>query len=165
MKRLVVGAALVALGAAGPVWAADPAPSSKSPWYSRMLSAPEPVPPPRPAKRDPAAEAAAVRAGAETELMRRLAVCDQLRQIAYENNDTNLDGRVFDLEEKSWELYRRKTAHLPCNRLMPSDIEQGIGSRLIGTPTPIDSADGLEPARTTQTSRKAQASIIREVKP
>ena len=97
--------------------------------------------------------------------MRRLAVCDQLRQIAFENNDTKTDGRVAELEEKAWDLYRRKTAHLPCNRLMPSDAEQGIGSRLIGAPTAADSADRLDATRSTQTGRKAQASAIREVKP
>jgi hypothetical protein len=170
MKRLAIGAALLALGvAAGSAQAGEnPAPvPNQSPWYKRWFGiGPDPVVvAPRPKKRDPAAEAASIRASAEADLIRRMAVCDQLRQIAFENNDSALDNRIMELEQQAWELYRRRTAQLPCNRLVPNEDERSLDSKLIGSTSNSAAADRLAPTGSAEKTRKAQASAIREVKP
>lgn len=167
MKRLALGAVLAVLTAlAVPARAENTSlpPQAQAPWYKRWFGiGPDPVVPPQPPKRDPAAEAASARAAAETDYNRRLAVCLELRQMALERNDQAFDLRVQELEQKAWELYRRQTAHLPCNRLMPSD-ERAVGSRLVDAPTSAVSADRLSP-RTSDTGRRLQASAVREINP
>ncbi len=169
MKRLALGAALLAVGVtAGSALAGEsPAASSPtSPWYKRWFGiGPDPVVAPRPKKRNPAAEAAALRAAAEADFNRRMLVCDQLRQIAFENNDSKLDERVTQLEQQAWDLYLRRTAHLPCNRLVPNDDERTLDLKLVGSSSAATTADRLAPNGGAEMSRKAQASAIREVKP
>ena len=169
MNRVAVGAAVVALGAlVGPARAdegpAAPAPY-KAPWYKQMFGIGPNPPPQRPVKRDPALEAANARAAAEADYSRRMWVCLELRQIASETENTGLEAKVQELEQKAWEVYRRQTAHLPCNRLVVGDDERAIGSRLGGAPSATIAADRLELPRGTETGRRAQASIVREVKP
>src|SRR5439155_24416768 len=60
-----------------------PEQAHKAPWYKRWFGiGPDAPQPPPPVQRDPAAEAAAQRAAAEADLIRRQEVCDELRQIA-----------------------------------------------------------------------------------
>jgi hypothetical protein len=170
MKRLAIGAALLALGlAAGSARADDKSATvstKEAPWYKRWFGiGPEPIVAPPPKKRDPAAEAASIRAAAEADLNRRVAVCDQLRQIAFENGDSRLNDRALELEQQAWEIYRRRTAQLPCNRLVPTEEERSLDSKLIGSSSTATAADRLAPKGGVDTSRKTQASAIREVKP
>ena len=169
MKRLAFGLALAALGLlAGPVRAADsPAlPAYKPSWMKRNFGiGPEPPKPPPPIKRDPAVEASNARATAEADLFRRQTVCDALRQVAFDANKPELHDQANELDQKAWDIYLRQTAHLPCNRLVPADVEKAMGSRLIGPGGTTTAADHLEATRGSDTGRRAQASAIREIKP
>src|SRR5262245_25819344 len=114
MNRQAVGAALLALCAlAGPLCAAEPgkSPMEKAPWYKRWLGiGPDPViTPPKPERRDPALEAATVRSKAEADLDRRQRVCDELREIAYQTNNSELEAKAVELERQAWDLYRKQT--------------------------------------------------------
>ena len=50
--------------------------------------------------------------GAYEDCMRRLAVCDRLREIANQTGNARLDHQAEELDRRAWELYRKKTAHL-----------------------------------------------------
>src|SRR5262249_22010049 len=147
MNRLAFGAALLALGAlAGPLCAADPAPSpmAKAPWYKRWFGiGPDPVVAPKPERRDPAAEAATARSKAEADLDRRQRVCDELRQIAYDTNNTELEAKAEALERQAWELYRKQTEFLPCSKLMPAQEEKALDKRLGTTTAAAEATDKL----------------------
>jgi hypothetical protein len=166
MKRFAVGA-ILALLAAQSLRAADPPadqlPQYQAPWYKRWFGiGPEPPKPPPPPRRDPAGEAAAQRSAAEVDLNRRLKVCDELRRIALDTGNDQLDDRAMNLEQKAWELYKRQTAHLPCNRLVPSEEKL---ERQLGTPTSATAAaEKLAPSK-TEAGRTSQANAFREVKP
>jgi hypothetical protein len=170
MNRLTVGAALVALGAfAGPLCADDAAPSpmAKAPWYKRWFGVgPDPVVTPKPAKRDPAAEAASARSRAEADLDRRQRVCTELRQIAFDTNNTELEAKADALERQAWELYQKQTQHLPCSRLMPAQSEEKALDQRLGTSTAAaDAADKLTTPAINVPSRRVQASAKREEQP
>lgn len=168
MNRLAIGAAMLALVGASALSAAEPAlPKGgyRAPWYKRLFGiGPEPpkvVPSP---PRDPAKVAAAERARAEADLDRRLRVCDQLRQIAYETQNDQLAARADDLERQACELYKQQTAHLPCSRLVPMTDDRAL-DRQLDLDSPTVAADKLTTPAISIPSRKAQASAIREVKP
>lgn len=167
MKKLVLpalaGLALLASAVCGAEPQAMPAykPTFMKKWFG---IGPEPPKPPPPIRRDPAIEASNARANAEADLLRRQAACDALRKIAYESNRPELEEQAMQLEEKAWEIYRKQTAHLPCNRLVPEKTE-GLASRRLGIPEPTAAADRLEATKPTDLGKKAQASTIREIKP
>ena len=148
--------------------AAEPAPSpmAKAPWYKRWLGVgPEPVVTPKPEKRDPATEAATARSRAEADLDRRQRVCTELRQIAYDTNNSELEAKADELERQAWELYRKQTEFLPCSKLMPSQEEKALDRRLGTTTAASDSADNLTTPAISVPSRRMQASAVREGKP
>ncbi len=64
--------------------------------------------------------AAAVRAQEEANLLRRLAVCDRLKQIALETGDTKLEDDAMRMELKAEEVYRQRTKSL-TGKTAPSD--------------------------------------------
>ena len=165
MKRFAL-AAIVAVLAVQTLRAADPPadqPQYKAPWYKRWFGiGPEPPKPPPPVRGDPAAEAASQRSAAEADLNRRLKICDELRRIALDSGNDQLDERAMTLEQKAWEIYKRQTAHLPCNRLMPS--EEKLERQLATSTSASAAADKLQPSK-AETNRTSQANAFREVKP
>ena len=64
-------------------------------------------------KDDPASKAAAPvvvdEKLAKAEWLRRVEVCDKLREIAAENRDDDLKRRADQLESRAWDTYARKT--------------------------------------------------------
>jgi hypothetical protein len=70
------------------------------------------VMPPHPLPRD---EAAAIRAREEDALLRRMAVCDKLRQIAARTGDDELDRMAEQLLERANNVYLRRIADLPAS--------------------------------------------------
>jgi hypothetical protein len=54
--------------------------------------------------------------------LRRLAVCDQLRDVALKNNDENLRRQAEELEAQASAIYFKQTAHLSVGK-----AEQAIG--------------------------------------
>jgi hypothetical protein len=117
---------------------AKPAPASHgigfhwSPVFSHMFGLDQPKPPPKPApkpkkKEEPTAkkstappskpanlvdEAAADRAREEEVLLRRLAVCDKLMEIAVRTKDQELLHRAEQLDERARTTYAQRTAYL-----------------------------------------------------
>src|SRR5207245_2565264 len=71
-------------------------------------------PPEAPVKAAPAVdEAAQQRNREEAAYLRRLAVCDKLKQIAYQTNDEKLQRQAEQLDERVWEVYSQRIANLP----------------------------------------------------
>lgn len=67
-------------------------------------------------------ENSAERAREQAALLRRLAVCDQLRTVAARKQDDALMRRADALDERAWDIYTRRVAHLPAGRAV---IESG----------------------------------------
>jgi hypothetical protein len=44
--------------------------------------------------------------------LRRLAVCDQMREIAIKNNDDNLNRQADELQAQAWAIYSKHTVSL-----------------------------------------------------
>lgn len=61
-------------------------------------------------------ENSAERAREQATLLRRLAVCDQLRTVAARRQDDALMRRADALDEQAWDIYTRRIAHLPAGR-------------------------------------------------
>ncbi len=78
-------------------------------------------------------EAAAARSREEAVLLRRLAVCDKLMEIAVRNNDTELLRRVEVLDERARSIYAQRTAHLVGSTGEFQSDEQ-ILEKHLGTP-------------------------------
>ncbi len=166
MKCPAVGAAILALGVVGPLCADDmpQSPNVGVPWYTRWfgIGTPPPRPAPPPRRRDPAAESARVRAQAEADLLRQLKVCDQLREVAMQTNNADLLSKVDDLERQATELYKQRTAYLPCSKLMPTQSESELDRQLDATSSP---ADRLTTPAISVPTRTSQASNRREGTP
>jgi hypothetical protein len=71
--------------------------------------------------RKPTETNAAVLAQEQANLLRRIAVCDRLRQLALELGDTKLEAEADRLEERANEVYRLRT-----RKLTDSPAEQGV---------------------------------------
>jgi hypothetical protein len=86
------------------------------------LSPLPPTPPEKPKPRqanepNKASEtAAALRAQEEMNLLRRLAACDRLKQIALESGNSELESQAIRLEERATEVYKLRTANLPAGK-------------------------------------------------
>jgi hypothetical protein len=55
---------------------------------------------------------------------RRLAVCDQLRDVALKNNDENLRRQAEELEAQASAIYFKQTAHLPASKVESTAVEE-----------------------------------------
>ncbi len=64
----------------------------------------------------------------QAEYLRRLAVCDQLREVALKNNDENLNRQADELQAQAWTIYSKHVASLPAPVANASGSE-GSGSR------------------------------------
>jgi hypothetical protein len=72
-------------------------------------------PPPKPAAE--ARRGATQRAQEQAKLLRRLAVCDQLKLIAYQTKDDALLHRAEQLEDRAQSLYNQRIAQLPASKV------------------------------------------------
>jgi hypothetical protein len=173
MNRLKVGAALAVLlmvSSAPHAFADDPPPKeTQAPWYQRWFGRTKKEPPKveqvKP-KTSPGTEAAIVRAKAEAELNRRREVCDQIRQIAFETSNKELQDKADRLDREAWDAYQRAVAHLPVGRMMPGNDEKLLDQKLAPAPaTTAASAARLAPKLSFEQPSQASAAPIREVKP
>jgi hypothetical protein len=48
----------------------------------------------------------------QAEYLRRLAVCDQLREVALKNNDEGLNRQADDLQAQAWAIYSKRVASI-----------------------------------------------------
>jgi hypothetical protein len=72
--------------------------------------------------------AAVVRAREEAALLRRQEVCCKLKEIALQTNDPELERRAQELEERAWEVYNLRTAHLPQDDAGFEETEPALGA-------------------------------------
>ena len=68
--------------------------------------------------RKPNDTAAALRAQEESNLLRRLAVCDRIKALALETGDARLEEQAAALETRANEVYKSRTANLPAGKMM-----------------------------------------------
>ena len=70
----------------------------------------------------------------QAEYLRRLAVCDQLREVALKNNDENLNRQADELQAQAWTIYSKHVASLsaPVAKTWGSE---GSGSRALSNNT------------------------------
>jgi hypothetical protein len=52
----------------------------------------------------------------QAEYLRRLAVCDQLREIALKNNDENLNRQAEELQLQAWAVYSKRIAGISAGK-------------------------------------------------
>ncbi|HEV3447442.1 MAG TPA: hypothetical protein VG099_22565 [Gemmataceae bacterium] len=74
-----------------------------------------------PKPKNPAHEAASERAREEAILMRRLEVCDKLKEIALRTNDGELFRRAEVLDERARTTYAQRTSYLGGNGGLATD--------------------------------------------
>jgi hypothetical protein len=94
-------------------------------------------------------QAEALRSREQAALIRRLEVCDRLREIALQTNDTFLESQALQLEERAGATFARRTAHLPIG----SPVED-LDEQILERHTKIGSANGLLPARSPSAAGK-----------
>jgi hypothetical protein len=77
-----------------------------------------------------AADTAKAKAREEASLLRRLAVCDQLRLIASKTNDDTLARHADELDQRARDLYTQRIARLPIHMVVSkSDIAKAKQQR------------------------------------
>jgi hypothetical protein len=81
-------------------------------WFSRLFGRTAPVPEPKEEKTVPVVSRAAVLTQAKADFLRRLEVCDKLRDIALQNNDSELLNRVEQLQTRAKDAYIQRTNHV-----------------------------------------------------
>jgi hypothetical protein len=128
---------------------AKPAPKSSirwSPFFARAFRLDESKPQPKPVAKSkkktttekpaaPTRNVAAERSREEAELLRRLAVCDKLMEIAVRTNDNELFHRVEVLDERARSTYQQRTA--------------ALGTRLNNLEQKVKTVDKRPAAKTT----------------
>jgi len=102
--------------------------------------------------------AAAERSREQAALLRRLAVCDQLKTVAYRTKDDALLHRAEQLEEQAQTVYSQRIAHLPASQASapasdapPSQYKSAASD----TPNPLR-ASSLPGARTEKAENAAE---------
>jgi hypothetical protein len=172
MRRLCVWTVTVLILAAPALARAgdpDDDSSSKGSWFSRLFSgksqAPAQPKEKKMDKNDAAERYAASRKAAvvsqareKNEWLRRVAVCDKLRDIAALTNDDELLRKADQLDQRAWETYQKRTARLPAGAA-GLQADERILERRLGPSA--NTAQGLLPSSGTSTAGQA---AIREVR-
>lgn len=135
-RRLAALGLVVLVAAAGaqtPGTMAEPANGPR--WWNRLFGSPPPPPAPKQAA---GPGTMADRAAEQDKLMkaylRRLDVCDRIRDVAHEANNPRLFEEASRLEEMAWKLYQSRS------------------SRLLGVSIATADEEPLEPARPEPTT-------------
>lgn len=138
--RWARGIAVALLGTAASVgWAQQPAGTSQDTgksWFgslftderSKPAAKAEAVPVARPSVASSIKKAQEERAQQRADYMRRLQVCDRLRQIALEGNDMELERQADELEARARQVYKDQSA-----RPTPAEVAQ---AKLLEEPPP-----------------------------
>jgi hypothetical protein len=147
MRRGVVVAlnGILLLGLATVARAAEPADNDATApsggWFTRWFSFGKKAPEmkaaekskeatPAPSKAMLLQAAAAQRAQEEAALLRRQGVCLKLRMIAAQTNDEELRRKADQLDERAWNSYVQRTAHLPNGDAGPASDEAVLARHL-----------------------------------
>jgi hypothetical protein len=140
--------------------------AAKGSWFSRLFpgkSQPPAKPKDKKAEKNEAAErhaismkaAVAAQAREKSDWLRRVAVCDKLRDIAILTNDAELLRKADSLDQRAWDTYQKRTARLPAGPAGTQSDER-ILERRLGTSTSI--SQSLLPAGGASSS--GQAAIL-----
>jgi hypothetical protein len=77
-----------------------------------------------------AANTAKAKAREDAKLLRRLAVCDQLRLIASKTNDDTLARHADELDQRARDIYSQRIARLPIHMVVSkSDVDKAKQER------------------------------------
>lgn len=114
---------------------ASPFNGAANPAFSRWGGVPTVRPKPAPSPAVIAAKnrsnetAAAHRAQEEANFLRRMAVCDRLRQLALETGDDSLERQAEALQQKAETAYRERTANVASGELVTQADEKLRGGK------------------------------------
>lgn len=149
MRHFLAGMLALGLLGVGMAHAAGPGPKASTPngpsWFTRWLGfGAKPAAPKNEPKKnqvEPKSEPQPVnlvdggkaeRAREEAILLRRQEACQKLREIAQEASDDGLRRKAEQLDQRAWDTYLKRTAHLPGGRpTFQSDqalLEERLGS-------------------------------------
>jgi hypothetical protein len=101
----------------------------------------------------------------EAALLRRIDVCDKLRQIALETNNNELDQLAQELDARARAVYAQRTARLKTNT-QPADLDEQILDKKLGIEpmNPASAPSGKSSAGRTGINDKYQAATREEVR-
>jgi hypothetical protein len=117
----------------------------------------------KPAK--PAAEnPVAIRAREEAALMRRIQVCDRLKNLANQINDDELYRRAEELDQKAWAVYLQRTSHLPVSNAT-RESDEDVLDRHLGNKAAVAKTGRDVTTETAKTKDGDSQAAVREVKP
>jgi hypothetical protein len=136
--RIATLAFALGLGAAGLAHGDDPPAKGPGPWYSRIFGGGTPAAKKAPdvkkedAKPLPPGAVSALKAQAHADYMRRLEVCDKLREIGFESSDDELRRKADQLEQRAFDAYVQQ-----MNRLggAPPGLDDAIFQDRLGANT------------------------------
>lgn len=78
-----------------------------------------------------------------TNYLRRMAVCDQLMQVAYDTKDDDLQREVEQLRERVWATYQVRTEQLPSGGKKPESDDQILEKHLGGKTAAKEAVDDV----------------------
>jgi hypothetical protein len=116
---------------------------------------PEKAAPDRP--KQSTSPAAAELAREQAAFQRRVAVCDRLREIAIETNDTELDQLAQELNARAWAVYKQRTAKLVAAPRQ-KDLDEEILDKKLGIDlAPEESKPAVKPNPKRNKDERSQA--------
>lgn len=100
-----------------------------------------------PTRPKPFVDAASIRAMEEANLLRRMAVCDKLRELAIATGDSALERQADELDRQAEQLYKQRVSHLPNGKLTAADVQEEPIDDTVGELTaPLSRPDVKRPA-------------------
>jgi hypothetical protein len=86
---------------------------SEGNWFTRLFARPAPRPAARKDAKEPVivpvVSPRVVRAQAQADYLRRLEICDKLREIAFQNDDSELTHKADQLEQRAKDAFVQRT--------------------------------------------------------
>ena len=135
IAALVLGLCGAARAAEGPTLSSSPFNGAQNPgfhrWGGPSTERPKPLQTSTSslAKARASDTAAAVRAQEEANFLRRLAVCDKLREMANQTSDESLERQSYSLQQKAESVYKQRTSAGPIGLTTNEDERPRGGKR------------------------------------
>jgi hypothetical protein len=112
-------------------------------------------------KPSPTVKNASARSRELADYLRRMAVCDQLMQVAYDTKDEELQRQVEQLRERVWDTYQVRTERLPT-ATKASESDEQILDKHLGAKAGKESADDVLLGKAASKNRQT---ALKEDKP
>lgn len=110
-------------------------------------------------------EAAAERKREQDTLLRRLAVCDKLTEIAVQTRDVDLQHVAEQLEERAQTAYAQRTAHLPCSNAGRFESDEQTLKKHLGAGAAVNGRQAGTPPSLVQDANRNGRAAAREDRP